>query len=250
MVITNFIVGIAGTKQSGKDTAASMISYILHKGIAQADYYEWHAKQMCYGNSVNIIHFADRLKDYCSDIFNIPCYRFDDNDIKENYVWSITNQRFYKRDDVDWDKTYEIKIIDLKNNGLNLMNTRNSINKTYNKITVISLRTIMQYIGTEIFRNLISTDIWIDMTMVIVGERTLTGYCIIPDVRFFNEAEAIRHSTVKSVIIKITRDTNKVDNHESEQIDFDGDYNIENNSTKMALFYKLLHILKLELTQK
>ena len=35
------IVGIKGFKGSGKDTVASMISYILHDGIMKANYDTW-----------------------------------------------------------------------------------------------------------------------------------------------------------------------------------------------------------------
>lgn len=35
------IVGIKGFKGSGKDTVASMISYILHDGIMKASYDTW-----------------------------------------------------------------------------------------------------------------------------------------------------------------------------------------------------------------
>jgi ABC-type phosphate transport system ATPase subunit len=35
------IVGIKGFKGSGKDTIASMISYILHDGIMKANYDTW-----------------------------------------------------------------------------------------------------------------------------------------------------------------------------------------------------------------
>jgi hypothetical protein len=35
------IVGIKGFKGSGKDTVASMISYILHDGIMKASYNTW-----------------------------------------------------------------------------------------------------------------------------------------------------------------------------------------------------------------
>lgn len=247
MVIRPIIIGIAGKKQSGKNTAASMINYMLSKGIANADYYDWANKEDVYKKGTRIIHFADKLKDYCSEIFNISRACFDNNNIKENYVWSITHQKLINRIDVDWNKYYEITIFDLKDTGLNLMTTRTNTNKFLGKSNVISLKTIMQYIGTEIFRNLISTNIWIDMTINKAVNCATNGYCLIPDVRFFNECLAIRDCRYKGIVIKIIGRENNNDNHESEKIDFDGDYNVKNDSTKMTLFYKLMQILKLEL---
>ena len=59
------IVGIKGFKGSGKDTVASMISYILHDGIMKANYDTWllYHKNGFVENDEIIIHFADKLKD-------------------------------------------------------------------------------------------------------------------------------------------------------------------------------------------
>lgn len=59
------IVGIKGFKGSGKDTVASMISYILHDGIMKANYDTWflYHKNDFIENDEIIIHFADKLKD-------------------------------------------------------------------------------------------------------------------------------------------------------------------------------------------
>ena len=67
------IVGIKGFKGSGKDTVASMISYILHDGIMKANYDTWllYHKNGFVENDEIIIHFADKLKD---DIIRTICY--------------------------------------------------------------------------------------------------------------------------------------------------------------------------------
>lgn len=238
------IIGIAGRKQSGKDTVASMINYMMSVGLAQADYYTWVKKEFVYKNSNNIIHFADKLKDYCSEIFNIHRELFDDAECKDNKVWSITHQIFIDRKDLDKDRYYELTTEILDQCCLNLMVARNSTNRLTKKSTVISLRTIMQYIGTGIFRNLISKDIWVDMTINKACDIADTGYCIIPDVRFENEANAIHSSLYGGTIIKLERDNKDNDSHESEIIDFKCDKTIINNGNKMSLFYKVLLTLK------
>ena len=67
------IVGIKGFKGSGKDTVASMISYILHDGIMKANYDTWllYHKNGFVENDEIIIHFADKLKDDIAAFCNI-----------------------------------------------------------------------------------------------------------------------------------------------------------------------------------
>ena len=103
----------------------------------------------------------------------------------------------------------------------------------------------MQYFGTDICRNHIDNNIWINSTMSkainIAINRTL---CIIPDVRFSNEANAIRNNSklFYGGLIKINRDNIDKDDHSSEHIYFNADFEIDNNGNLMQLFYKVLHI--------
>ena len=96
----------------------------------------------------------------------------------------------------------------------------------------IKLRALMQYFGTDICRNYIDNNIWINSTMSkvidIAISRTL---CIIPDVRFANEANAIRNNDklLYGGLIKINRDNQDLDKHNSERINFDVDFEIDNN---------------------
>ena len=79
------IVGIKGFKGSGKDTVASMISYILHDGIMQANYDTWllYHKNDFIENDEIIIYFADKLKDDISEFCGIDRKLLDRQDIKE-----------------------------------------------------------------------------------------------------------------------------------------------------------------------
>ena len=80
------IVGIKGFKGSGKDTVASMISYILHDGIMKANYDTWllYHKNDFIENDEIIIHFADKLKDDIAAFCNIDRKLLDRQDIKED----------------------------------------------------------------------------------------------------------------------------------------------------------------------
>ena len=46
----NYIIGIAGQKNSGKDTLASMINYIFSAGVTRANYSDWITKRITYDN--------------------------------------------------------------------------------------------------------------------------------------------------------------------------------------------------------
>ena len=85
------IVGIKGFKGSGKDTVASMISYILHDGIMKASYDTWllYHKNGFVENDEIIIHFADKLKDDISEFCGIDRKLLDRQEIKENYYYNF-----------------------------------------------------------------------------------------------------------------------------------------------------------------
>ena len=85
------IVGIKGFKGSGKDTVASMISYILHDGIMKANYDTWllYHKNGFVENDEIIIHFADKLKDDIAAFCNIDLKLLDRQDIKEENYYNF-----------------------------------------------------------------------------------------------------------------------------------------------------------------
>lgn len=96
-------------------------------------------------------------------------------------------------------------------------------------------RYILQHVGTELFRNFIDT-IWVDTTM-----RKAAGTAtVISDVRFQNEAEAIRAHG--GFIIRVY-DPRKphVDMHASERdiMNLDVDYDVTNAGTLAELYNAL-----------
>ncbi len=114
------------------------------------------------------------------------------------------------------------------------------------QIPNLSPRYVLQYFGTDLFRNHFHPDIW-----VICVERQLSKYsnCVITDCRFPNEIEMLRSNGAK--IIKITRgmlpewyqlyESDKIIEpdgiHPSEYlwIKTKFDYEIENNTTIIDL---------------
>lgn len=236
----NIIIGIAGQLNSGKDTVASMINYIHQQGVTKASYRDWQMSQSYYDTNFKhkIIHFADPLKDCLSIIYNIPREYFDDR-IKKDEEYYLLNERVFINKESFKDKYHEITIEDLKEHSLNelLYDTINNIG--------IKIRTLMQYYGTEICRNHLDQQIWIKSVMgkaANIADRY--GLCIIPDVRFNNEADSIMNCSLYGGVIKINRDNCVQTNHSSEIMDIPYDIELDNNGTKMQLFYKTIEVYK------
>lgn len=231
------IVGIKGFKGSGKDTVASMISYILHDGIMKASYDTWllYHKNDFIENDEIIIHFADKLKDDISEFCGIDRKLLDRQEIKENYYYNFktgivsTNIK---------DATY---VVDKCNDAILKYNDLSSYLVLYNNNVSIKIRVLLQYYGTNVIRNHFWHKAFINYTMNKAFDiRNSKGQCIIADARFENdECEAIKQCG--GMIIRVDRKFNNNDNHESEQIKISkDDYVIDNTGTLVGLFYKVL----------
>ena len=228
------IVGIKGFKGSGKDTIASMISYILHDGIMKANYDTWllYHKNGFVENDEIIIHFADKLKDDIAAFCNIDRKLLDRQEIKENYYYN------FKTGIV----STNIKDIDCVINTVLEYDNLSTLLLLNNNVS-IKIRALLQYYGTNVIRNHFWHEAFIRYTMNKAFDiRNSKGQCIIADARFDNdECKAIRDCG--GMIIRVDRKSNNDnhDSHESEQITINkDDYVIDNTGTLVGLFYKVL----------
>ena len=231
------IVGIKGFKGSGKDTVASMISYILHDGIMKASYDTWllYHKNGFIENDEIIIHFADKLKDDISEFCGIDRKLLDRQDIKEenyyNFKTGIVSTNI-KDADVVIDNIDEFDYDNLA-----------SLLFSYNNNISIKIRVLLQYYGTNIIRNHFWREAFIRYTMNKAFDiRNSKGQCIIADARFEDdECKAIKDCG--GMIIRVDRKSSNDnhESHESEQITINkDDYVIDNTGTLVGLFYKVL----------
>ena len=224
------IVGIKGFKGSGKDTVASMISYILHDGIMKANYDTWllYHKNGFVENDEIIIHFADKLKDDISEFCGIDRKLLDKQEIKENYYYN------FKTGIV----STNIKDIDCVINTVLEYDNLSTLLLLNNNVS-IKIRALLQYYGTNVIRNHFWHEAFIRYTMNKAFDiKNSKGQCIIADARFEDECMAIKYYGGK--IIRVDRRVNN-DNHESEQIKISqDDYVIDNTGTLVGLFYKVL----------
>lgn len=229
------IVGIKGFKGSGKDTVASMISYILHAGIMKASYDTWllYHKNDFIENDEIIIHFADKLKDDIAGFCNIDRKLLDKQEIKENYYYN------FKTGIVSTNIKDVFYVVDNCNDAILKYNDLAGYLVLYSNNISIKIRVLLQYYGTNIIRNHFWKEAFIRYTMNKAFDiKNSKGQCIIADVRFEDECMAIKYYGGK--IIRVDRRVNN-DNHESEQIKISqDDYVIDNTGTLVGLFYKVL----------
>jgi|ERR1700678_1160326 len=124
-------------------------------------------------------------------------------------------------------------------------NDKEIVDSTWN----VSPRTIMQYIGTNIFRNQmgiipnINDNFWVKLFELNVNQLNKSKNLVIDDIRFQNEIDKIIE--LKGIVIKITRPHNNFDNHISEVgIDnLSGSYEINNDGTLSDLYKKIDKII-------
>jgi hypothetical protein len=91
-------------------------------------------------------------------------------------------------------------------------------------------RYAMQTIGTEWGRELIDPELWVNVWKHKVSTIAPRVSVSVEDVRFPNEAEAVR--SLGGIVVRITRGVTKAGSgHASEAMDFQADYHVENDGT-------------------
>ncbi len=101
------------------------------------------------------------------------------------------------------------------------------------------VRELLQRLGTEGGRVALGKDVWVNTLFTQpTGPRI-----VIPDVRFENEAQAIRARG--GSVIRIHRPgTGPINAHISDQIDFEADYEVVNDRTPFDAYYEILGFLE------
>lgn len=111
-----------------------------------------------------------------------------------------------------------------------------------NPLIGITNREILQKIGTS-FRKLFGEDIWIKVLFKYLEYKGLDKNYIITDVRYKNEAKAIKERG--GILIRVNRNTDSNDTHQSE-VDLDDydkfDFIIDNNGSVKELIKKVIEI--------
>ena len=234
-----FIIAFTGKANAGKDTCGSIVNYISKVGVSKANYEEWKRLYNS-GKLNNSFHFATNVKKCLSIMFGIEEKYFDNREYKDKKYYCLEEHRFIDKNALDTRKYEEVSIEYLKEHTLkdSILNL-----KCFDKKAVVTLRTLMQYFATEIGRNQLMENIWIHSTIADIN-LYLNSYnkiATVTDLRFYGEAEAICKQSFNTYLVKVNRPNEEESfNHVSEQGNFDVNYTIDNTSSLMALFYKVI----------
>lgn len=224
------IIGISGRKQSGKNTAANILhGMILKKLEAISDWNigsngelmintdgEWGEFDISRKDKnfteyaeynmwpyVKLYSFADSLKWMCTELFDIP----------HECVWGTNEQKNQVQEHLRWENmpgvTTDEKFkrflddskIDLREKGI-----------LFHKPGPMTAREFMQFLGTNIMRKMYEP-IWVNACIKKI-QREQSNLAIIADVRFPNEADAVKKAG--GTLLRLTRNVYPNDTHQSE----------------------------------
>lgn len=123
------------------------------------------------------------------------------------------------------------------------MTNRDVKEKTLNRWK-LSPRQILQRLGTESIRDVFGPDVWVTRWQIGYDLIKDTDNVVVTDVRFDNEAEAIRANG--GIIIQIIRPgINPVAEHSSEAgLSKPADFIIENDGTLPDLYVKIVDLME------
>lgn len=260
MIKDRCVIYISGDNGAGKDTIAKMLDYINQVGINRAKYSNYITTTSSDKfKTQSVLHFADSLKDVCAIITNLPRELFDSHEYKDDKYWIMDSSRFITQKELDEDFRYYNKIVEnvapYIDKGIDLHDAELQIEQSDRKCA-IKLRRLLQYVGTELFRNRFSANTWINLTKrKIVDNLKYYNLAIVADMRFNNEylktrsyAENYTTINTKYIIIAIGKGTKEeydknVDGvHISERHLVKYDYYVDGSSSKMLLFTEAVKI--------
>lgn len=234
------IIGINGYIGSGKDLVGSIIMFLTGnyredgKLITFERYMEFSQERRDELSSWQVRKFAQKLKQIASILTGIPIEKFENQEFKKTYLGPEWNWSGAISSDVP-----------------------------------ITVREFLQRLGTEAIRDNIHPDAWVNALFTdYKGKKDYEGLdfptddspikiiypnWIITDVRFPNEAQAIKNRA--GIVIRVNRDwpandeLNKLHLSETSLDDWEFDWVIENNGSieeliervkEMLIYFKLL----------
>ena len=272
------LIAINGRKQSGKDTIGKIIQYLTAKNEAildinmpDRDYwinisFEDYFKYNMLVHKWKIKKFADKLKDIICLLINCTREQLEDESFKSK---ELGEEWWYWY--MELDRGYSPIILDY------LTTTKKEL-KNYEGLELVkpTARFLLQFIGTNLFRNQLHPQIWVNSLMSAYKSKLSSNYpvddldweprfiypnWIITDMRFPNELEAVKKRG--GITIRVNRPCNicggsgyhkmscpvsKSGEHYSETAlnKSEFDYVINNDSDIVSLIKKVKEILKKE----
>lgn len=256
------LIAISGKIGVGKDLCAKIIQHLIYcKYIEKELIYEDRFPIPYIPDQFQIKKFAGKLKDIVCLLIGCTREQLEDQEFKNKelgeewirYAYANGHNDHYRNE--GWTKSM---------NAVNCSKERYEEERRINwqtaYKTILTPRLLLQLIGTEYFRDIIHPNINInalfsDYKKIGFPPEPLESICdknypnwIITDVRFENEAKAIKDRN--GILIRVNRynvlDHSNLNNHPSET-DLDSykdfDYIIENNESMEKLVEQVKQIL-------
>lgn len=248
------IIGIAGLKQSGKDTSCNYItmlklaengvcknarindqgkievSDIFGEKIRNKDYFPLEAPyvnvDLLYNNEVQFCKkyaLADALKSFLISTFGLEYNQLygtdEEKNSKTHLRWQnmpgcILDKDFYKTEYFKQMYDKDMVVVKIKEKLMDELGIRMVKNG------FMSAREVMQFFGTEVCRSMYE-NVWVD-TLIRKIETDKPEVALVCDVRFDNEIKMLREK--KAFVVGLTRDINhkkKGPRHKSERVNID-----------------------------
>jgi hypothetical protein len=204
------IVAFGGRKFSGKDTAAEAL-IDRHKFVR--------------------IALADKLKDICAKVFDIYRSDMDNPDLKEKpFSIPILIRSSHINDLLD----------QLEDDGFIITeNMWSVICHEFVGKKLLSIRECLQIVGTDICRNYIADDMWLQYVSKVLDKESRD--VVITDARYKNERDFLKSKGAILVLVKrksLENKTTQTDLHISEnQLGDESEYDVivNNDSCKTQL---------------
>ena len=237
------VIGICGKAGSGKDTVANMFNYIHTVGVTRCNYDEWLTLYTANPNRYKdkSVHFADAVKDCISITFGIDRGDLDDPKFKKDYSIRFPNNDVDKlsvhRDRYKDDKVYD----DITKSPFSYKNG-SFVN------IIVPIRKLMQWYANDFVKRNTHENVWVRAAIPkILNVTNRYDFCSIPDIRFMQERSVVKNPAFYGQVIRVLRPSSSAveDGHESEKDDIPADYIIYNNTTKLALFYRVVEVVQI-----
>jgi len=222
------LIGISGKIGSGKDTVARIIQYLsldpevygMTNGDIIADLE--HNGYVASGSDYKIKKFAGKLKQIASLLTGIPAQKFEDQEFKKEYLGEEWNYytisvlmdrkllqqsgRFVTREEAE-------QAVEIAKQSFKALPVEYVIG-----MQRMTVRQLLQELGTEGLRKGLHENVWVNALMADYRFPKLSqynpSYWIVTDVRFPNEAAAIKEQN--GLLLRIERPGIKLNDHPSE----------------------------------
>ena len=214
----NNLIGISGKIGSGKDTVGNIIQMLTQGIDSNTQITEYVNGTNITGFDYQIKKFADTIKDIACMLIGCTRAQLEDQEFKQK---ELGEEWWYCVADDGSYIPYEQNLH--KNKVVNLV-----------KLTP---RKLLQLLGTECGRQIIHPNIWVNS---LFADYKKDSNWIITDVRFPNEAQAIKDKG--GIMIRINRPLYRLDDqHPSETAldNYNFDYVIENEGSIDELVQKI-----------